>query len=370
MPRFSGLSALFLSCLLLAAASARAEITIALSGPMSGRLALLGEQMKRGAELAVADLNAAGGVNGEKVNLIIGDDECNAEKAGAVANDLVGKGAIFVVGHLCSGASIAAAPIYAKKQIIMISPGSAHPALTEDVKKNDWTTIFRICGRDDAQGTIVGEFIAKQYKGKRFAIVHDESDYGRALAEQARETVRKFGMEETVFVGYQAGNAQLGEIITKLKANAVEAVFIAGFVQDGAALIKQAHEQEYRPQFMGPDAMIGEEFWKVAGKAGEGTLVTFQFDPRRKPESKGLVEKALKAKLPIDFYGFYAYAAIEVWAAAAKEAGSFSASGIAAKLHSGTFQTVLGALSFDEKGDVIAPQYVWYVWKDGKYVEK
>jgi branched-chain amino acid transport system substrate-binding protein len=370
MRRFSLLIAFCLFCLLQLTAAVRAEVTIGLAGPMSGRLALLGEQMKRGAELAVADLNAAGGVNGEKINLIVADDECDSEKAIAAANDLVGKGAIFVVGHLCSAASIAAAPIYAKKQIIMISPGSTHPALTDDVRKNDWTTIFRICGRDDAQGAFVGEYIAKHYKDKKFAIVHDDSDYGKALAEQARETVRKYGLEETVFVGYQAGNAQLGEIITKLKANAVQAVFIAGFVKDGAALIKQAHEQDYRPQFMGPDAMIGEDFWKVAGKAGDGTLVAFQFDPRRKPESKALVEKALKAKLPIDFYGFYAYAAVQVWAAAAKEAGSFSAAGTAAKLHSNKFQTVLGTLSFDEKGDVVAPQYVWYVWKDGKYVEK
>src|SRR5262245_65966776 len=151
--------------------AARAEdITIAVAGPITGDLAEFGAQMKRGAEKAVADINKAGGVNGEQLKLEVGDDQCDPKQAVAVANDLVSKGVVFVAGHFCSGSSIPASAVYHEEGVLQITPASTNPKFTEDPAAAGWGTVFRTCGRDDQQGSFAGPWIAEHYKGKNVAI--------------------------------------------------------------------------------------------------------------------------------------------------------------------------------------------------------
>ena len=126
----------------------KADITIATAGPMTGQYASFGEQMRRGAEMAVRDLNASGGVMGQKLRLEIGDDACDPKQAVAVANQLASKGVRFVAGHFCSGSSIPASNVYAEEDVLQISPASTNPKLTE----RNLSNVFRVCGRDDQQG--------------------------------------------------------------------------------------------------------------------------------------------------------------------------------------------------------------------------
>ncbi len=114
---------------MLSATSALADITIGVAGPMTGQYAAFGEQLKKGAEQVVADINAAGGVNGEQIKLEIGDDACDPKQAVNVANDMVGKGIKFMAGHFCSGSSIPASQIYAEEGILQITPGLHQPGL-------------------------------------------------------------------------------------------------------------------------------------------------------------------------------------------------------------------------------------------------
>src|SRR5690242_910661 len=137
------------------AAEVRAEdVTIGYAGPLTGQLAALGDQVRRGADLAVADLNAKGGILGQKVVIEYGDDQCDPKQAVSVANQFVGKKVSMVVGHVCSGSSIPAADVYREEGTPMITPSATNPAITD----KGYPNIFRTLGRDDQQGTFAGEY--------------------------------------------------------------------------------------------------------------------------------------------------------------------------------------------------------------------
>lgn len=131
------------------------EIAIGVAGPMTGPVAPFGEQVKRGAEMAVADINARGGVLGKMLALEIADDACDPKLAVAVANQLPRKKAVFVAGHVCSSSSIAASAVDNEAGILQITPGSTTPALTDEAAEKGWTNVFRTGGRDDAQGKAI-----------------------------------------------------------------------------------------------------------------------------------------------------------------------------------------------------------------------
>ncbi len=184
--RFLGRMALAVALALLAVSGARADIVIAVAGPMSGSDAAVGEQMRRGAEMVVNDINAKGGVAGQKLKLVIGDDACDPKQAVSIANQFANQNVIFVAGHYCSGASIPASSVYAENGILQISPASTNPALTDDAAKKGWNNVFRVCGRDDSQGRIAGQYIVDRFKGKNVAVIDDKSAYGKGLADQTR----------------------------------------------------------------------------------------------------------------------------------------------------------------------------------------
>ena len=141
------------------------DIPIAVVGPVTGSNAALGEQMTRGAKMAVADINAKGGVLGKKLDLIIADDACDPKQAVAAANDVVGKKVVFVAGHYCSSSSIPASAVYNEAGVLQMTPASTNPALTDDAAKKGWNNVFRSCGRDDVQGGVAGKYLADHFKG-------------------------------------------------------------------------------------------------------------------------------------------------------------------------------------------------------------
>ena len=357
----------------LTAASATAtfaDVKIATVGPMTGQYASFGEQMRRGIEMAVEDLNAGGGVLGEKVVLIVEDDACDPKQAVAAANKVASSGVKLVAGHYCSGSSIPASAVYQEEGVLQISPASTNPALTEDAAKKGWTNIHRVCGRDDAQGIVAGKYLATAFKGKKVAILHDKTAYGKGLADETLKNFRAAGGKEAMYEAYTAGEKDYSALVSKMKAAGIDAFYVGGYHTEAGLMIRQAHEQGYKPQMVSGDALVTDEFWKITGPAGEGTLMTFQPDPRKKPEAKALVERFKKGGYEPEGYTLYTYAAVQVWADAAKQAKSFDAPKVAAAIRGKTFKTIIGDLSFDEKGDVKNPEYVWYIWKDGTYAER
>ena len=347
-----------------------AEITIAVAGPMSGKFAAVGKQMQIGAALAVAEINRTNGIRGKRIRLIIADDRCDPKRAVKIAGNMVRRKVSMIAGHLCSRASIAAMPIYARAGITMISPGSTHPQLTDTARRNGWRNVFRVCGRDDAQAEMIGRYLAKHYRRRKIAILHDHTGYGQGLARLVRKSIRRQGVREVLFLGYRPSSASFRPLVERLKSTKIRAVFLGGFHPEGAGIVRQGKESGFAPKFIAADAFITDEFWKVAGKAGEGTLVTLQRDPGLRPDARRALRLARKANKNLTIYGIHAYAAIEVWAAAVRSAKSMRVADVSRRLRRGRFRTAIGSLRFDDKGDVRGSRYVWRVWKDGKVVPR
>ena len=177
-----GAAATLAIALVAAATQAQAQIHIATAGPITGEYAAFGEQMKNGAEQAVADINKAGGVLGQQLVLEVGDDACDPKQAVSVANQFASKGVKMVAGHYCSGSSIPASKVYSEEGILQISPASTNPKYTDE---GSWNT-FRVCGRDDQQGKVAGDYLASHFKNEKIAILNDNSAYGKAWRMRPR----------------------------------------------------------------------------------------------------------------------------------------------------------------------------------------
>ena len=345
--------------------AAQAEIVIATAGPMTGQYASFGEQMARGAALAVQDLNAAGGVLGEQVQIVVGDDACDPRQAVSVANQMVNDGVVFMAGHFCSGSSIPASQVYTEEGILQISPASTNPALTDDGGDN----VFRVCGRDDQQGLIAAEYLADNFSNANIAIVHDKTAYGKGLADATRESLNAAGVTETLYEAYTAGESDYSALVSKLKSEGIDVLYVGGYHTEAGLMVRQMRDQGMDTQLISGDALVTDEYWSITGDAGEGTLMTFGPDPRAFPAAQQVVAKSRAQGYEPEGYTLYTYAAIQVWAQAVEEAGSVDLDAVIDALNSNTFTTVLGDITFDGNGDILQPAYVWYEWSGGTYGE-
>jgi branched-chain amino acid transport system substrate-binding protein len=351
--------------------SAKAEdLTIAVAGPMTGELAAFGEQLKRGAEKAVADINAKGGVLGKTLKLEIGDDQCDPKQAVQVANDLVKKEVAFVAGHFCSGSSIPASAVYAEEGIVQITPASTNPAFTEDMAAKGVNTVFRTCGRDDAQGVFAGPWLAKTYPGKAVAILDDKSAYGQGLANETAKNYEAAGGKVAVRETYTAKEKDFSALISKLKDASVEAVYIGGYHNDVGLMVRQAREQGFNAAFVSADALNTAEFWSISGPAGEGLRYSDGASAVNLDSAKDVVAAFRAENYEPEGYTLNSYAAIQAWAAAVEKAGDTDGAKVAEALRAGPIPTAIGELTFDAKGDLTKVNYAWYVWHDGKAIQE
>ncbi len=357
--------ATILATLLLISSPALADISVGLAVPLTGPMAVLGEQARHGMEQAIADINAQGGINGEKLVMVVGDDGCDPKQAVEVANQFVSKGVKFVMGHACSGASIASSKVYAEEGIMMVSPASTNPALTESGYKN----VFRVCGRDDAQGAVQGNYMLKHFSGKRVAIIHDNSTGGKGQAEQFKKTLNAGGVKEILFESYATGQRDYSSLITKLKNMRVQVLDIGGMHTEAALIVRQLNEQAAHIQVIGGDALVTEEFWKITGPAGEGVLMTFGADPRKTPAAKSTLDALRHSGYEGEGYTLYSYAAVQVIAEGIRRAGKPDPVKAAEMVRKSPIKTVLGEIGFNSKGDVTGSTFVVYRWSAGKYAE-
>lgn len=352
--------------LLAMSASARAEILIATAGPMKGQYAALGEQLRQGVSRAVTDINASGGVNGEQLVLEVADDGCDPKQAMTVASDLVAKGVKFVAGHYCSGSSIAAAKIYADAGIIMISPSSTSPKLTDG---GGWN-VHRVCGRDDAQGAFAGRATAKAYAGKNIAILDDSSVYGMGLATKFKVALNGAGITEKVRESYKAGANDYNDLVQKMLSANVDLIYLGGYAFEAGTIIRQMRDFASSAVLVGGDALLVEQFWATSGTSGEGTLVTFAPDAQKLNSARAVVDAFKAADYNPEGYTLQAYAAVQAFAQAATATRSVDGRVLSQWLRVGnTLNTVLGPLSLDAKGDVKDAVFAWYKWSEGTYAE-
>jgi branched-chain amino acid transport system substrate-binding protein len=347
-----------------AAGHGRAEILIGLPAPYTGPNAWMGEGVERGAEMAIADLNAAGGIFGHSARLIKVDDYCEGEQAAAAANKLVADGVDLVLGHQCSGAAIPASRIYAGARVLMMTPNATNPLVTEQ----GFTSIFRFCGRDDQQGFMAATYLADHWGTKNIAILHDGQAYGQGLAEEVKKALNARGVREAIFEAITPGLVDYLDVVEKIEAANTDVVYYGGYSPEAGVLVRRLRDRGDDLQLVSGDGINSEDFGLIAGKASDGTLFTSTLDLRDSPLAAELV-----ARLRSEHYQpipptFLAYGAIQAWGQAVEEAGTLELDAVIRSLRSNEFDTIYGRIGFDEKGDVTGYQpFAWYIWKDGDY---
>ena len=370
MKRFAGLVAALALAVLMAACGDGGKgsdtIPIAVVGPVTGQYASFGAQMTNGGQMAVDDINAAGGVLGKKLDLDIGDDACDPKQAVAVANQMTGNGVALVAGHYCSGSSIPASKVYAESNMVQISPASTNPAFTDD---RAGPNIYRVCGRDDQQGGIAGKYLATHFADKNIAFVHDKTAYGKGLADETKKALNAAGKQEAMYEAITAGEKDYSALVSKLKQANIDIVYFGGYHTEAGLIIRQMRDQGMNTILMGGDALITQEFWSITGPAGEGTLMTFSPDPRKNPAAAEVVKRFKDKGIEPEGYVLYTYAAIQAWKQAAEKAKSVDSAEVVKALNDTEFDTVVGKFKFNEKGDPNLPPYAVYRWSNGTYEE-
>jgi branched-chain amino acid transport system substrate-binding protein len=335
-------------------------IKIAVAGPLTGKDAAFGSQLRNGAVQGVDDINAGGGILGKKLVLSIEDDNADPKQGVSIANKMAGEGVKFVIGHFNSGVSIPSSDVYHENGMLMVSPASTNPTFTE---RGLWN-VFRVCGRDDQQGTVAGQYIAQNLADKKVAIIHDKTTYGKGLADETKKAINAAGIQEVLYEGINSGEKDFSALIAKMKEAGAQLVYFGGVHTEAGLIARQMRDQGLDATLMGGDGIATDEFASIAGPAAEGTLMTFAPDPRKRAEAAEVL-KAFEAKnITPEAYTLYAYAVAQIIKQAAEAAKSVDPQTVAKQMRSGqTFDTVIGDISFNEKGDVNRLDYTMYTWR-------
>jgi branched-chain amino acid transport system substrate-binding protein len=348
------------------ATSAQADITIGLVAPVTGPVAAYGDQVRNGAQAAVDAINEAGGILGEKVVLQVADDAGDPKQGVSSANLLVGDGVRYVVGPVTSGVAIPASDVFAENGVLMVTPTATAPELTA----RGLTNVLRTCGRDDQQAEVAANYVLKNMKDKRIAVIHDKGTYGQGLADAFKAAINAGGITEVEYNSLTPGEKDLSALITRLKAANVEVVYFGGYHPEGGLLARQLNDIGVKATIIGGEGLSNTEYWAIGNEAAAGTLFTNASDALKNPASAGAV-KVLQAKnIPPEAFTLNAYAAVEVLKAGIEKAGSAEdPAAVAAALKSGEpVATAIGSLTYGESGDLTSPSFSLFKWEDGKIV--
>lgn len=335
------------------------DIKVAVVGAMSGPVAQYGDQEFTGAEQAVADINAKGGIKGNKLQIVKYDDACDPKQAVAVANKVVNDGIKYVIGHLCSSSTQPASDIYEDEGILMITPAATAPELTA----RGYQLILRTTGLDSDQGPTAAKYILEKVKPQRIAIVHDKQQYGEGLARAVQDGLKKGNANVVFFDGITAGEKDFSTLVARLKKENIDFVYYGGYHPEMGQILRQARAAGLKTQFMGPEGVGNASLSNIAGDAAEGMLVTMPKRYDQEPANQGIVD-ALKAdkKDPSGPYVWITYAAVQSLATALERTGSDEPLALVKDLKANGANTVIGPLNWDEKGDLKGFDFGVFQW--------
>jgi len=344
------------------------KILVGVVGPMTGDQAKQGNDMKNGVRLAIDRWNLEkGSLLGKAIELAVEDDAQDPKQANNIAWKLSNAGAAGVVGHFNSSCSIPASDIYAKKNIIMITPASTNPNVT-DRRLN---TVFRVCGRDDQQGLIGAKYVAEKMPEAKVAILHDKTTYGQGLANEFKKSYESLAGKEIVyFSGIVREDQDFTAVLTDLKGSAPDLIYFGGLYTQAALLVKQARQLGIGARWMSGDGTYDPEYIRIAGKEiAEGTLLTFFPDQTQIPYAKGVLEEYEKKFGEVGPYSIYSYIAAQILFQGIEKAAATDGARVADAIRAMKFDTAFGPMQFDDKGDVLDSPYVVWDTLDGKFVQ-
>lgn len=351
--------------LAVAPASAQNAVRIGLSVPLTGPDAVFGQGLRQGAEQAVADLNRAAGGRPRWV-LVPADDAGDPKQAVAVARKFSADGVRLVIGPFESGAVAAAAPVYEDAGAVAVTTGATYTPLTG---RGLWN-LFRLAPSDAQQGRAAAAYLAKAYAGRRVGILNDRSTFGRGLADAVSARMKESGAPEVLFDGFARGTHNLSDLIGRLKAARLDAIYFGGLAPEAVALLRAMREAGLGTVLAASDGILDPSFPAAAGVAAEGTVMTLLPDPPRLPDPRG--GKPVPRSPEAETVAAGSYAAVELLARATEQAraadpktGRISEGRKVAEILRGPqpVRTVLGPVSFDARGDRTGNAVALRIWR-------
>ncbi len=347
------------------------SVKIAILAPLSGANATFGASTRDGALLAIEEWNNQGGVNGVKIEAIVEDSQCEAEPAVSAANKVINQdGVKFIVGEVCSKASIPISEIAVSKGVLQISPTSTNPSVTVDKNGATKPTIFRACFIDPFQGTVAAKFALNTLKAKTAAVLLDQgNDYVRGLAEFFRDAFEKGGGTIVVWETYTGEDQDFSAILTKVKEANPDVLYLPDYYNKVSMIGAQAREKGITAPFLGGDGWDSSQLDRKVMAGGYYTNHYSSEDPR--PEVKSWVQKyQAKYNAVPDALATLAYDATQVLLQAMQQAGSFDPAKVAEVMAKGSFTGVSGTISFDQYHNPIKSAVILQVTETGDvYVE-
>ncbi len=369
MKRFNLLLAALVACASLATPALAADtIKLGVAGPHSGDLAPYGIPAMKAAQLVVKKVNAAGGVLGKQVELLIQDDQCKPEIATNTATKLVTQGADVVLGHICSGATKAALGIYNDAKIPVMSPSATNPGLTQS---GDYPNFFRTIASDDMQAKLAVDFAIDKLGAKKVAVIHDKGDYGKGFAEFAKKYLDLSDKVEVVlFEGITPGAMDYSSIVQKVRKNDADVLIFGGYHPEASKLVAQMKRKRLKTAFLSDDGVKDVSFIKVAGKSAEGAYMTGPRDLSTIPLNAAATAE-FKAAYGEDPGAFFqeGYSAALALLNAIEKAGSTDYAAVTKALQTQYVETPVGNIKFDSRGDAEGVGFSVYQVKDGDFVE-
>ncbi len=350
-----------------AVGNAADTIKFGVAGPHSGDLASYGLPTVNAAKLVIDQVNAKGGINGKKIEMLIEDDVCKPEIATNTATKLVSEGAQVVLGHICSGATVAAMPIYRDAKILVMSPSATTDPLTYS---GEYPNFFRTIAPNAAQSPTMADFALNKLGRTKIAVIHDKGDYGKPLAEGAKKAIEGSGKGKVVlFEGITPGAVDYSAIVQKIKQSGAEAVIFGGYHPEASKIVGMMKKKRLKAEFISDDGVKDDTFIKVAGKDAEGVYAVGPEDVSTNAMSMKAKEEH-KAAFKSDPGAFFdgAYAATTVMLHAIEKAGSTDLEALKKVLQAEKVETPVGTINFDQKGDAVGVGYSMYQVQNGKYV--
>ncbi|GFK94269.1 Leucine-, isoleucine-, valine-, threonine-, and alanine-binding protein [Fundidesulfovibrio magnetotacticus] len=350
-------------------------IKIAVPSPFTGPAAGYGDNVKAGVAMKVDEINAKGGVNGQKIEAVFFDEQCDPKEAATVGTKIAGdKALVGIVGHLCSGAHLAALPNYLRAGVAAMSPTATNVTISDknkDAKGQVWS--FRNVYRDDFQGAFLADYMAKTLGLKKVAVFYENSDYGIGLKDAFLKQAKAVGLTVVGEEAYMKGANDFTPQLTKIKGQAPDALFISGYYNEGALVADQAKKLGLAVPKFGADGLDNADYIKLAGPAADNTYLTAPFLAEKAgPEAKAFID-AFKAKYnrDVDWMSANAYDAAGMIIEAISKVGADRAKvrEYLASMNSKEkgYKGITGLTFFNDKGDCEKPAFVKMV-KDGKFV--
>lgn len=355
-------------------------IKVALVTDLTGPIAEMGLDIQQGAEIALMEVNEAGGIQGFPVEFVVEDDRCSGDEGTLVANRVVSDPQIVaVVGHACSGATIAASDVYADARIPMVSASATAALVTE----RGLDVVNRVAFRDDAQGTVDANYLYKVLGVRKLAVLHDNDAYGLGLAEVVRDVFTGLGGEVVGFAGINLDDQDYRPVLTPLAAGAPEALFFGGYKEQAILLVTQMQDVGLGDViFFSDDGVLGDAFIEGSGAAAEGAYASFVEEVEGIAEANEAFDEKYEDLFGVEPesqgpYHAHAYDAAKIVLNALAEVAVLDDSGnlvvdrealIEAIRNTADYEGLTGVLTCNEKGDCGAGSIGIRMVEDGEWV--